>query len=391
MASRSNKTEANYEDGIQHFLEANGWRDLREALRAVKSNPRVAEQAIINMISRLRDLKRTNMTIRLYLTAVRNLYSLYDVKANWMRIKQFIPKKRFTREVKPIPKRILVQVLPLLRPSKRFLVWFLFATGCRIGEAVALRVRDLDLNSDPPKAKIVSEKTHIPRIVFIPRDLAERLREWIKGKKLDHYVFHNERGPRYPLDPKHVRRAFQNALARLGYLKRDASNRGWEYHIHGLRRSFKTILQNAGMDGLKIEILMGHDVGIDRSYYRPSEAELAKEWKEYERYLMLETPETTINVKEREEIIKAATLQALEQTWLALNPNQPPEDLYTNAARFELGHYPNIDEKMRILRTAIQSYIKLVKEFDHAQMTKALQRAMAETEKEKKKRKRKRR
>ena len=106
---------------------------------------------------------------------------------------------------------------------------------------------------------------------------------------------------------------------------------------------------------------------------------------------MLEAPETTINAKEREEIIKAATLQALEQTWLALNPNQSPEDLYTNAARFELGHYPDIDEKMRILRTAIQSYIRLVKEFDHTQMTKALQRAMAETEKEKKKRKRKRR
>lgn len=37
-----------------------------------------------------------------------------------------------------------------------------------------------------------------------------------------------------------------------------------------------------------------------------------------------------------------------------MNPNQPPEDLYVNTGRFELGRYPSIDEKAQIIGSAIQ-------------------------------------
>jgi len=372
LESQSRKTRENYEDGINHFLEANGWSGLEEALAAVLSSSERAEKAILNMVSRLRDLGRSNTTIRLYLSAVRSLYSLYEVPANWVRLKKFFPKKTLVKELKPVPKNVLAQVIPLLKPSKRLLIWFLFATGCRIGEAITLRVRDLDLSSDPPKARVVTEKTGVPRIVFIPRDLAERLRDWVKEKDPEHFLFHSERGPEHPLNAKHVRRAFQGALMRLGYLKRDPSNKGWNYSIHGLRRSFKTILQNAGMTGLMIEILLGHDVGISASYYRPSEKDLAEEWKKFEHHLLLESPGLGLSSMEREMLIKMASLAALEQTWSALNPGQSPEDLYVNAARFELGHYPDLNEKITILKTALSSYISFVKDLEHSKLKKAL-------------------
>jgi integrase len=200
-----------------------------------------------------------------------------------------------------------------MRPSKRLFVWFLFATGCRANETARLKIRDLDLGADPPRAVIETEKTYRRRIVFIPRDLAQALRRWIEGKSPEHYVFHNERGPQYPLDINHVRSAFQAALRRAIGLRRDPSNKGWMYSLHSLRKSFKTVLQTAGMDGLMIETLLGHDTGVDRHYYLPTIEEMAAEWRKFEDKLLLDfdkrakVTELEDKVKELEEQVKALT------------------------------------------------------------------------------------
>jgi hypothetical protein len=261
-----------------------------------------------------------------------------------------------------------------MRQNKRLLVWFLFSTGCRVGEALNLRIRDLDLDSDPARAEIETEKTLEKRVVFIPSDLAKALREWIKGKDSDSFVFHNERGPQYPLSINHVRAAFQSALKRLEALKRDKSGRGWEYSLHSLRKTFKTVLQNAGMDGLMIELLMGHDIGIEKHYYKPRIEEIAKEWKKYEKYLLVNFGSGSIIP---EEIFKTATLVSLETVWSALFPNQSPEELYYNRARL-LNKELTIDEKIHLLKNAIQNYVSFLRGVEQQKLTEAFKEAIEE-------------
>jgi len=373
LEGHDSKTREIYDDAVNYFLEANGFKDLTQALSYLKRNKN-SEEKIANFISYLRERKLSPNTVRLYLSGIKNLLTLYDISFNPLKVRGFMPKKRLIRDLKPIPKDLLARVLPLMRQNKRLLIWFLFSTGCRVGEALNLRIRDLDLDSDPPRAEVETEKTLEKRIVFIPSDLAKALREWIKNKDPQSYVFHNERGPQYPLAINHVRSAFQSALKRLEALKRDKSDRGWEYSLHSLRKTFKTVLQNAGMDGLMIELLMGHDVGIDRHYYKPTIEEIAKEWKKYERHLLLNFGSGNIVP---EELIKTATLVSLETVWSALFPNQSPEELYYNRARL-LNKELTIDEKIHLLKTAIQNYVSFLRGVEQQKLTEAFKEAIEE-------------
>jgi integrase len=307
LASRSAKTREAYEDALKLFLAANNYPDASSAITDLRKK-RGAEAKFANFISFLRERGLSPSSISLYSTAVRQFLTLYDVTINPVKLRALTPRRRLVRELRPLGKDDLTLVLPLMRPAKRLFVWFLFATGCRANETARLKIRDLDLDADPPRAIVETEKTYRRRIVFIPKDLAQALRRWIEGKSPEHYVFHNERGPQYPLDINHVRSAFQSALRRAIGLKRDPSNKGWMYSLHSLRKTFKTILQTAGMDGLMIETLLGHDTGVDRHYYLPSVEEMAAEWKKYEDRLLLDF-ERKAKVGELEDKVKALETQ----------------------------------------------------------------------------------
>jgi len=359
LDSKSEKTRRNYLDAILEFAKECGYEDLNIFLNFLSSLTQSERESLL--VKHISKLKKENspLTVHMKITAIKHLLELYEANVNWKKIKMIMPRKKSIRMDKPVPKDVVRRVLPLLTPSKRLCIWFMFATGCRVGEALELKVGNLDLDSKPARAKIITEKSGIERVVFIPRDLAQHLREWVSKLQAEDYVFHSNRGGKHKLAPSKVRKAFQSALNRLGLLKRDASERGWNYTIHGLRDSFKTLLTSAGVQGLVVETLMGHDTGIDRSYYKPSVEELAREWQKAEEYLVLETVE--ISALEFDRIVKESQLIALEAVWSALNPNQPPEDLYMNIARFRLLHYPSIEEKIQIMREAIQTYTRTIR------------------------------
>ena len=46
----------------------------------------------------------------------------------------------------------------------------------------------------------------------------------------------------------------------------------------GFRKWFKTRAQLAGMDTLKVEFLMGHDIGLGESYFKPTEQEMLEKY-----------------------------------------------------------------------------------------------------------------
>jgi len=48
--------------------------------------------------------------------------------------------------------------------------------------------------------------------------------------------------------------------------------------MHGFRKAFKTICENAGMKSINIELLLGHNIGISGSYYKPTEKEVLQDY-----------------------------------------------------------------------------------------------------------------
>jgi hypothetical protein len=59
-------------------------------------------------------------------------------------------------------------------------------------------------------------------------------------------------------------------------LKNGEKNHDWKT-LHGFRKYFKTQTERV-MKSLNVEILMGHDIGLADSYYKPSEQELLKDY-----------------------------------------------------------------------------------------------------------------
>jgi integrase len=363
LDSRPEKTRRNYLEALRDFCRfVRGDTDLAALVGDLESMaPKAREEAVLRYVA---EIKRRNapMTIHFKLVAIRHLFELYELETGWKRVKMILPRKRVIRNDKPVTKDIIRKVLPLLRPSKRMALWFLFVSGARVNEALALKVKDFDLSSDPPRVRIITEKSGVPRVTFLPKDFAAELKSWIANHRLgpDDYVFFSELGPAHRLSAEKLRKAFQNALRRLGLLERDESGRGWSLTIHGLRDNYKTLLTGVGVQQLALAEMMGHDTGIAEAYYKPSIEQLAKEWRKAEEHLILAQG---LDEAKLGEIEKKLLRRILESVWHTLHPGQPVEDLYNNAARFKLGHYPHSDEeKVEILTTAIRSFVTTTRE-----------------------------
>jgi integrase len=362
LDSKPEKTKINYLAAVREFCRfVRGDDDLESFIADLeRMPPKAREETVLKYVA---EIKRKNapMTVHFKLVPLRHLFELYDLEMHWKRVKMILPRKRVVKNDKPVTKDIVRKVLPLLSLRKRLVVWFLFVSGCRINEALDLKVKDFDLASDPPRVKVITEKSNIPRIVFLPRDFANEVKAWITKNKLEpgDYVFFSGLGPKHRLSAEKVRRPFQAALRRLNLLERDESGKGWNFTIHGFRDNYKTLLTSAGIQGLVVEALMGHDLGLDASYYKPTVEDLAKEWKKAEEYFIID------NIIDKEKLSifeKQLLLRTLESVWNVLHPTQPPEELYQDAARFRLFHYPNDDEKIEIMQEAIRSFTAMTRQ-----------------------------
>jgi hypothetical protein len=59
---------------------------------------------------------------------------------------------------------------------------------------------------------------------------------------------------------------------------RNEPKRRHEFSVNGFRKYYKTMAEQSGMSSINVEILMGHNVGISDSYYRPTEQSLREDY-----------------------------------------------------------------------------------------------------------------
>jgi len=135
----------------------------------------------------------------------------------------------------------------------RALVELLYGAGLRVGEVVALDVRDLDLLAREVR---VMGKGRKERSVPLPEAAREALAAWLDAR----------RRPGYQAEPLFVSLAGGSAGRRLGeravrrVLGRRAARAGIadRVHPHRLRHSYATHLLDMGADLREIQELLGH-------------------------------------------------------------------------------------------------------------------------------------
>jgi integrase len=215
----------------------------------------------------------------------------------------------------------------------RALVLCLLSSGMRLSEALRLVPEDVDFTTSPVTIRLrdTYTKTGAPRDVFISTEAVAALREWMAAREdyLGQRIRYTKniskasvRGdPRiFPSTKSSLTRLFNAALLRAGYCernergeripKKDRETGRSPIHLHGLRKTFRTLLargENPGSVDIT-EKLMGHEGYLSSSYVRLSEEELRTFYLENEHRLMIHPP--ALSPKDREDMRALAEVNA---------------------------------------------------------------------------------
>jgi integrase/recombinase XerD len=172
------------------------------------------------------------------------------------------------RAMNPADVRKLLAVVDDTRD--RALILLLLRTGMRIGEALGLRVNDLDIR-DRKIHLFEGEKNSMGRVVYLSDDALFAIKLWLRRRdKEKEFVFYS-RGNTH-LCYSTGRSRFVNYLKKAGLDQKG-------YTVHCLRHTFASELLNAGMRLECLQQLLGHqDIEVTRRYARLTDTTREEEY-----------------------------------------------------------------------------------------------------------------
>ena len=162
------------------------------------------------------------------------------------------------RAMNPADVRKLLSVVDDIRD--RALILLLLRTGIRIGEALGLRLNDLDIK-DRKVHLFEGEKNSMGRVVYLSDDALFAIKLWLRRRdKNKEFIFYGQGNG-------HICYSTSRGLF-VKYLKKAGLDQK-AYTVHCLRHTFASELLNAGMRLECLQQLLGHqDIEVTRRYAR---------------------------------------------------------------------------------------------------------------------------
>jgi site-specific recombinase XerD len=172
------------------------------------------------------------------------------------------------RAMNPADVRKLLCVIDDIRDRALFVL--LLRTGIRIGEALGLRLNDLDIKGR--KVHLYEgEKNSMGRVVYLSDDALFAIKLWLRRRdKNKEFVF-------YGRSNGHLCYSTGRGLF-VKYLKKAGLDQKG-YTVHCLRHTFASELLNAGMRLECLQQLLGHqDIEVTRRYARLTDTTREEEY-----------------------------------------------------------------------------------------------------------------
>jgi integrase/recombinase XerC/integrase/recombinase XerD len=172
------------------------------------------------------------------------------------------------RAMNPTDVRKLLCVIDDIRDRALFLL--LLRTGIRIGEALGLRLNDLDIKGR--KVHLYEgEKNSMGRVVYLSDDALFAIKLWLRRRgKNKEFVFYGQGNG-------HLCYSTGRGLF-VKYLKKAGIDQKG-YTVHCLRHTFASELLNAGMRLECLQQLLGHqDIEVTRRYARLTDTTREEEY-----------------------------------------------------------------------------------------------------------------
>jgi integrase/uncharacterized coiled-coil protein SlyX len=254
-------------------------------------------------------------TAHTYVSAAKNWieFSL-DVEASRKQLRLLngrLPKgSRARTEESEINAAILRRIFTHLPLHGKALYLLLASSGIRIGEALQLKLSDVDLMTDPPKITVRAEYTKAgdTYISFISKEAKEVLEEWLKQREqyirtsknrgrglaktgFGRGVKSDSDGDRlFPFSNVVAEQMWYTALQKAGLTGRDPSTKRRTIHPHMLRKFFQSQMKYANVPEDVVEALIGHSGYLDEAYRRYTKEQIAEAYRKGEPYLLINVP-----------------------------------------------------------------------------------------------------
>lgn len=251
-----------------------------------------------------------------FMRANRVKFDPYDLR----RLQARMPKGGSRTIERAVDHDVLRSLLPHMPVHGQALTLVLASSGMRVGEALQLKLGDIDLEKKPSPVTIRGEytKTGQQRTTFISQEAAGAMKEWLKvreayiksaGNRNSALVRAGRSGKRpedddriFPFMDETYAKVWGHALRRSGLMSVDRGTNRRQIHPHGLRKFFRSQgALRAPVDA--IEHMMGHAGYLTASYRRLSVEELSPEYLKAEPLLTIGA--TPAAVRETEERVKA--------------------------------------------------------------------------------------
>ncbi|MGD0477265.1 MAG: site-specific integrase [Nitrososphaerales archaeon] len=308
------QTKRNYEFRIMAYLRRVG-KSPDGFVTDVKRHPKKFEEDFIRFLQET-SRKSAPSTTAFFRDSLKRFLELNRVNnVDWNYINQFLPKVKKSGQDRAPTTEEIRKIVEIADLRMKCLVLFLCSSGARIGTVEYLRWKDIEeIEAENQKfAKVIGYRGEPEEYTtFITPECHwhllqyKGLRESI-GERVtpSSFVFVTEPNKR-DFDQRNVKgvsvKTLKNQLGELlnqigmrSVIVEKENYRSYEFkQAHGFRKFFKTRMEVVGVKTTYIETMMEHSTGVQKSYFKPTAAELAKEYaKAIDELTIMKSKETT--------------------------------------------------------------------------------------------------
>ena len=335
IASLPSSTKRNKQYAVKLFecftcekYEKSSTEIIEEINRMRKEEPEEYEYALYGMLQEWIDWNKKrgigNYTIRTQFSNLRKYLFHSGIKTDDQNIKEYLSFGKISKEEKyPLQLEEYRRIVESFSKNPRFQALFLAlgSSGMRIGEALSLKKKNLDLSGKRIKVNIPpTTKTRTGRSTYLSLETEKILKPLLEKKNPDDFVF--AKNGCNPSD-RSVRVSLCRSLKRMGYTDKYESNGYMKITSHSFRAFFFTKASRKH-DENYAHRLTGHG-GYLIQYDRMTEEE------KLERYLVLESDllvfDQTKNELEIDRLREEnQTIEQLKKEMKQLKKNQAIQD-----------------------------------------------------------------
>ena len=287
---RSPQTAAKYKIHFKQFLDFIKIHDLEILLDLGKE---AIQELVIRYTRSLRDnaeKKYSRSTVNTRIAAILYFFDNNDIELNRKKIRRYYPSDESVHDDRLYTLEEIQQILSVCDLRSKAMVLLMISSGVRIGALHSMKIGHLtEINFQGLKLYKVKvyAGTRDSYISYCTLEGYRAIQEYLSfrtrcgehlGDKSPLFRKHFNRldpftmnVPKFLLDDS-VEKIMDEVLRKSGVKTSEAMR------SHALRKGFMSTCERTGMKSINVKMLMGHSIGVENSYYKPTDDDLLNDY-----------------------------------------------------------------------------------------------------------------